>query len=53
MINPNKKANTLRNKLIKNNKYLLAKISGTGQDPGERKILSKYFRYKDYIDDIK
>ncbi len=53
MFNPNQRAQILRKKLIKDNKYLLAKIAGAGQDPGERKILSDYFRYKDYIDDPK
>lgn len=51
MFNPNQKAEVLRKKLIKDNKYLLAKIAGAGQDPGEKKVLSDCFRYKDYIDD--
>jgi len=50
VFNPNQQASILRKKLIKNNKYLLAKIAGAGQDPGERKIIADYFRYKDYND---
>ena len=50
MFNPNQRARMLRKKLIRDNKYLLAKIGGAGQDPGERKVLTDYFRYKDYID---
>jgi uncharacterized Fe-S cluster-containing radical SAM superfamily protein len=50
MFNPGQRAWMLRKKLIKDNKYLLAKIGGAGQDPGERKVLTDYFRYKDYID---
>ncbi len=51
MFNSNQRARVLRKKLIKDNTYLLAKIGGAGQDPGERKVLSDYFRYKDYVDD--
>ncbi len=51
MIDPKARAEMLRKKLMKENKYLLSRIGGAGQDPGERKILSDYFRYKDYIDD--
>lgn len=38
--------------MIKSGKYLIAKISGQGQEIGasERKILDVYFRYKDYLD---
>lgn len=50
MFNSNKKAEILRKLLIKDNKYLLAKVGGSGQDPGEQKILTDYFRYKDYVD---
>lgn len=48
MFNSNQRAQALRKKLIKENKYLLAKIAGAGQDPGERKVLSDCFRYKNY-----
>ena len=51
MFNPNKKAEVLRKLLIKEDKYLLAKVGGSGQDPGEQKILTDYFRYKDYVDE--
>ena len=53
MFNSNQRAQILRKKIIKDNVYLLARIGGAGQDPGERKILSDYFRYKDYVDDQK
>ncbi|MFZ2969977.1 MAG: radical SAM protein [Minisyncoccia bacterium] len=51
MFNPNQRAENLRKKLIRNKKYLLAKIGGAKQDPEERKVLADFFRYKDYIDD--
>ena len=53
MIDSDQRAQVLREKLIKDNTYLLAKIGGAGQDPGEKKIFSDYFRYKDYIDERK
>jgi len=52
MINPEKRADILRKTLIKNGKYLIAQIGGQGQDPGERKVLDVYFRYKDCLDPI-
>ena len=52
MFNSDQRAQILRKNLIKDDKYLLAKISGAGQDPGERKVLSDYFRYKDYVDSL-
>lgn len=52
LLNPNQRAQILRKKLIRNKKYLLAKIGDAGQDPGERKVLADFFRYKDYIDDF-
>lgn len=51
LLNPNARAKMLRKKLIRDNKYLLAKISNAGQNPGERKVLTDFFRYKDYVDD--
>lgn len=42
-------AKSLRPKIIKDGKYLVARIAGAGQDPGEQKVLDDYFRYKDYI----
>lgn len=53
MFNSDQRAQVLRKNLIKDGKYLLSKIGGAGQDPGERKVLTEYFRYKDYVDDIK
>ncbi|MCK5413294.1 MAG: radical SAM protein [Candidatus Pacebacteria bacterium] len=50
MFNSGQRAQALRKNLIKDGKYLLAKIGGAGQDPGERKVLTDYFRFKDYID---
>ncbi|MCK5084509.1 MAG: radical SAM protein [Candidatus Pacebacteria bacterium] len=50
MFNPNQRARMLKKKLMRDNRYLLAKIGGAGQDPGERKVLTDYFRYKDYTD---
>jgi hypothetical protein len=50
MFNPDQKAENLRSKLTKDKKYLLAKIGGAKQDPGERKVLDEFFRYKDYIE---
>jgi len=52
MINPEKRTDILRKTLIKNGKYLIAQIGGQGQDPGERKVLDVYFRYKDCLDPI-
>ena len=49
MINPNQKARILRKNLIRNNKYLLAKINGSGQEIKNRKVLGQCFRYKDYV----
>lgn len=53
MFNPDQRAGILRKNLIKGDKYLLAKIAGAGQDPGEKKVFADCFRYKDYIDDPK
>jgi uncharacterized Fe-S cluster-containing radical SAM superfamily protein len=47
---PAKTAEILRPKMMKGGKYLISRISGAGQAPGEEKILEDYFRYKDYID---
>lgn len=52
MINPEKRADLLRKTLIKDKQYLIAQISGQGQDAGDRKTLDVYFRYKDYLDPI-
>ena len=63
MINPEKKADILRQTLIKPSsreislpgervEYLVAQIGGQGQDPGEKKVLDVYFRYKDCLDPI-
>lgn len=54
MINPEKRADFLRKKLIKDKKYLIAQIQigPGGQYPTKRKVLGDYFRYKDYLDPI-
>jgi len=49
MINPEIKAKNLRQGLIKNGKFLIAKIESQKQDPEDKKVLGVYFRYKDYI----
>lgn len=50
MIDPEKLALNLRNKIKKKDLFLIAKISGSGQAPGETKTLEDYFRFKDYLD---
>ena len=50
MINPEELALKLRNRVKKEDRYLIAKISGSEQAPGETKILEDYFRFKDYLD---
>jgi len=47
---PIKIAEMIRPRMMKDGRYLVSKIAGAGQDPGERKILDEYFRYKEYID---
>jgi len=49
MINPEIRAKLIRNKMMKNRKYLIAKIEGSGQERDPNKILDAYFRYKNYI----
>lgn len=51
--NSAKTAEVIRSKLIKKGKYLvylIAKIEGSPQEQGTKKVLDAYFRYKDYID---
>ena len=36
--------------MMKNGKYLIAKIEGSGQPRKGKKVLDTYFRYKDYMD---
>lgn len=50
MIDPERLAINLRKKVKRRNRYLIAKISGSKQAPGETKILEDYFRFKDYLD---
>ncbi|MFH1229588.1 MAG: 4Fe-4S cluster-binding domain-containing protein [Candidatus Aenigmatarchaeota archaeon] len=47
MINPEKRAELLRPRMMKEGKYLIARIKGTGQDP---RHVGTFFRYYDYID---
>ena len=44
---PEKRAEIVRNRMMKNGKYLIARIEGTGQDP---RVLDVYFRYYNYVD---
>lgn len=46
---PIKRAESLRPKIYRNGKFLIAKIEGTGQEPSKEKILETYFRYKNYM----
>ncbi len=48
--NPKKRAETFRAGMLKNGKYLIAKIEGSGQAQKDKKVLNTYFRYKDYLD---
>jgi len=48
--NPTKKAEVIREGLMKDGKYLISKIEGSKQESGTRKVLDTYFRYKDYMD---
>lgn len=50
MENLDKLTLNLRNKVKSEDRYLIAKISGSKQAPGETKILEDYFRFKDYLD---
>jgi len=50
MIDPERLALNLRNRIKKRERFLIAKISGSKQAPGEVKILEDYFRFKDYLD---
>ena len=47
--NPTKKAEIIRERLMKDGKYLISKIEGSKQENGTRKVLDTYFRYKDYM----
>jgi len=48
MFDPEKRAEILRPKMMKDGKYLVSRIEGTGQDP---RFIDVYFRYYDYVDD--
>ena len=49
--NPQKRAEIIRQKMMKNGKYLIAQIGGSAQETNcPHKILDTYFRYKDYMD---
>ena len=53
LFNPIKKAEIIREGLMKNGKYLISKIGESKQEDGTRKVLDTYFRYKDYMDNEK
>lgn len=40
----------IRERLMKDGKFLIARIGGSRQEGGKKKVLDDYFRYKDYID---
>jgi len=46
---PSKRAESIRGKMMKNGKYLIARIEGSGQERKTERILDTYFRYKDYM----
>jgi len=49
MFNPEKRAELVRPKMMKDGKYLVTRIGGSGQEADPNKILDMYFRYKNYI----
>jgi len=49
MFGPEKRAELVRSKMIKNGKYLITRIAGSAQEADPNKILDAYFRYKNYI----
>jgi uncharacterized Fe-S cluster-containing radical SAM superfamily protein len=49
MFNPEKRAELVRSKMMKNGKYLVTRIGGSVQEADPNKILDMYFRYKNYI----
>lgn len=49
MFDPEKRAELLRPKMMKDGKYLIARIEGSKQEADPNKILDAYFRYKNYI----
>jgi len=49
MINPEKRAELLRPKMMKDGKYLIARIKGSGQEKDPEKIIGNFFRWKQYI----
>ncbi len=49
MSDPENRARILRPLMMKNGKYLITRISGSGQEADPNKILNAYFRYKNYI----
>ena len=48
--NPSERAKIIRPRMIKNGKYLIARIEGSGQELKNRKVFDAYFRHKDYMD---
>jgi uncharacterized Fe-S cluster-containing radical SAM superfamily protein len=49
MFDPEKRAELVRPKMMKNGKYLVTRIGGSVQEADPNKILDTYFRYKNYI----
>jgi uncharacterized Fe-S cluster-containing radical SAM superfamily protein len=48
LFDPEKRAELVRPKMMKDGKFLISRIEGTGQDP---RVIDVYFRYYNYIGD--
>jgi uncharacterized Fe-S cluster-containing radical SAM superfamily protein len=49
MIDPSRRASILRPLMMKDGKFLITRIAGSNQEADPKKVLDKFFRYKDYI----
>ncbi|MFH1229245.1 MAG: radical SAM protein [Candidatus Aenigmatarchaeota archaeon] len=49
MIDPEKRSELLRPRMMKDGKFLITRIGGSVQEADQNKILDNYFRYKNYI----
>jgi len=49
MINPQKRAEEIRPKMMKDGKYLIARLEGSNQEKDPEKLIGNYFRWKQYI----
>jgi len=51
LFSPSERADVIRSRMIRDGKYLIAKITSSVQETNvPHKILNDYFRYKDYMD---